>query len=579
MGLRENFLVNASYNQNGETPEKSSFPKYRWGLLLLGVALLSISCASFILAAPWIQSAGSVTVTPNQAYTGDLIEITLLGFPGDYLVPAGSITLGGVRIPIPGVFGNEGTRPKTNSEGDVTFTTSVPIDAPFGPQQLKVVHFAGDGERTATVTVLHAEVTFSLSAGSPNQKVMLRGAGFNPASRPGGKGILGVHQITGRGTSGITLNGALLDAPYVTYPVNLDSDGGLTTDVILPENYVNSPGVSLEVKVIDDLGRIGVGLWAVKDRTIAISPIESGRRSKLTVSGVGFIASGGAIRQCGAVDVAYAGVKLAQVLPDSSGSFQTTIKVPMTSAIPSTNIVAATVSGCPVAPGATASHKVPVRGLEVTPQGSPVGTQVAVSGESFVGFTSITAMTIGASKLSVLPSPRPLVSEDGSFSLNVVIPTIATGSQPISVTVGGVEYVYPFVVTSALPTPTPTPVPTPTPTLAPTPTVTPTPMPTTLPTFTPTPTPTPTPGPTPTPVPVPSYSLLPLGSNLVRVWTQVPTTGNWRYYDPDLAFGNLNTLGQMVQGQLYWIKVKAEQSVNLNERQRNLAAGWNLIHW
>ena len=99
MGLRENFLVNASYNQNGETPEKSSFPKYRWGLLLLGVALLSISCASFILAAPWIQSAGSVTVTPNQAYTGDLIEITLLGFPGDYPVPAGSITLGGANTP------------------------------------------------------------------------------------------------------------------------------------------------------------------------------------------------------------------------------------------------------------------------------------------------------------------------------------------------------------------------------------------------------------------------------------------------------------------------------------------------
>ena len=573
--------MNASDNRNGEAPEESSFPKYGWGLLLLGVALLSISCASFILAAPWNQNAGSVTVKPTQAYNGDLIEITLRGFPSDYTVPAGAITLGGVRVPIPGVFGNEGVRPKTNREGDVTFTAWVPLDAPFGLQQLKVVHFAGDGERTAPVTVLHADVTFSLSAASPNQRVMLRGVGFSAASRPGGKGILGVHQITGQGASGITLNGALLGAPHVTYPVNLDSDGGLSMSVNLPEHYVNSPGVSLEVKVIDDLGRTGLGLWAVKDRTIAISPVESGRRSRLTVSGAGFIASGGSIRRCGAVDVAYAGVKLAQVIPDSTGSFQTIVTVPITSAIPSTNTVAATVSGCPAAPAATATHKVPVPGVKVTPPGSLAGTQVAVSGESFLGFTSITAMTIGESKLSMLPSPPPVVSEDGSFSINVVIPTIATGLQPISVTVLGQQFVFPFVVTSALPTPTPTPTVTPTtvPTLAPTPTVTPTPLPTPIPTFTPTPSPTSTPSPTPTPVPAPSQALLALGSNLVRMWTQVPTTATWRYYDPAPAFGSFNTISRLVPDQLYWIKVKAKQSVNLNGRQRNLAAGWNLIHW
>ena len=421
-------LIDGSDGSQSGGSTKSSFLNLAWGLLLIGVALLSLSGASFIFAAPGEKLAGSVTIKPSQAYTGDQIEITIKGFPGDYFVPAGAISLGGVRVPIPGVFGNDGVRPKTNSEGDATFTTTVPVHAPFGPQLLKVVHFAGDGERTAAMTVLQAEVNFSLKSTSPNQMVTHRVAGFSPASRPGGGGILGVHQITGLGASGVMLNGDLLDTPYIAYPVNLDSDGWLTADLLLPERFMSSPGLSIEVKIIDDLGRVGVGFWSVKDRTVTITPKESGRKSKLTLAGEGLLASGRSIRKCWAVDIAYAGVKLFQVFPDSFGSFQSIVTVPMTSAIPSTNTVSATVSGCSTAPVATAIHKVPVRGLKVTPQGSPAGTQVTVTGESFVGFTSITAMTIGATKLSVLPTPRPVVSEDGSFSVNVVIPALSTGS-------------------------------------------------------------------------------------------------------------------------------------------------------
>jgi len=167
------------------------------------------------------------------------------------------------------------------------------------------------------------------------------------------------------------------------------------------------------------------------------------------------------------------------------------IKVPLTPVIPSSNAITATPTGCAGASGASYNHKVPARGIKVVPTGSPTGTQVWVVGASFVGYTAITALTIGVAKLSVLPSPQPNVEGDSAFTLNIVLPTLAIGVQTITVTVDGSEYSYPFVITQAIPTPTPTgtPAPAPTPTSAPTATPTPTPGPTPLPTYTPTPAP------------------------------------------------------------------------------------------
>ena len=409
-------------------------------IVLLSLALSSIACATYILAAPNPQSAGAVTVVPDRFYTGDAIEITLTGFTAAYLVPAGAVTLGGVRIPIPGVFDTPGVRPMTDNVGNVTFSSRVPLDVPYGEQSLVVTSFTGDGERTITVTVLGAELSFAPGASSPNQQVVLRGMGFSPVTNGTGKGPLGVHQVTGQDGSGITVNGTLLGAPYVTYPVNLDSDGGLTASVILPESYVSLPSGTLEIKVVDDAGRSGVGVWAIKQRTITLSPTESGRGGRVTVSGTGFLAAGRSISKCLIVDIAYAGTKLTKVRPDSSGSFQTSITVPAGVAIASSNTIMASIPGCSTAPAATATHKVPDRSIKVIPFSSQVGTLVQITGVSFIGFTLINKMTIGT--ISVLPSPPPFVAEDGSFSVTVVVPKLNSGSQTVKVTVADLGQLY-----------------------------------------------------------------------------------------------------------------------------------------
>ena len=327
--------------------------------------------------------------------------------------------------------------------------------------------------------------------------------------------------------------------------------------------------------VVDDAGRSGAVVWIIRDRRITLNPAESGRASEVTVAGTGFSATGGPASRCTTVQLSYAGIALSTLKPDSTGSFETTIKVPLTAGLSSSNQVTVSIPACPSAPVATATHKVPARKIKVVPQGSPVNTVITVTGVSFIGFTQITKLTVGS--ISVLPSPPPVVKEDGSFLISVFVPKLATGNQPVLLTAGGVEYSYPFVVLDALliPAPTPTPVPTATPIPVPTPT----PAPTAAPTPTPTTIPTAVPTPTPTPAPKVADLLASLTGNLLRVWTFEEAVGEWRYYDPAPAFTYLNTLTTLVQGRLYFINVREDQALRLNGRQRNLSAGWNLIHW
>ena len=91
--------------------------------------------------------------------------------------------------------------------------------------------------------------------------------------------------------------------------------------------------------------------------------------------------------------------------------------------------------------------------------------------------------------------------------------------------------------------------------------------------------PTAQPTPTPTPAPAVPDLLASLTGNLLRIWTFEEAEGEWRYYDPAPAFAYLDTLTTLVPGRVYFIIVREDQALRLNGRQRNLSAGWNLMHW
>ena len=68
------------------------------------------------------------------------------------------------------------------------------------------------------------KISASPSSAVPNQAVVLIGSGYSSKSVAGGTGDGGRHQITGTGTSIITMGGNTLRSLYITYPINPDDE-------------------------------------------------------------------------------------------------------------------------------------------------------------------------------------------------------------------------------------------------------------------------------------------------------------------------------------------------------------------
>ncbi len=88
----------------------------------------------------------------------------------------------------------------------------------------------------------------------------------------------------------------------------------------------------------------------------------------------------------------------------------------------------------------------------------------------------------------------------------------------------------------------------------------------------------------------PASGLAPLldTENLVRVFLFRNSTKDWLFYDPRPAFAAANTLVELFEREIYWIKVSRDQDATLNGKPRNLTCAnpgtpsencWNLVVW
>ena len=73
-----------------------------------------------------------ITVNPTEISYDDRIDIRVAGLPSEYTLHAGAVTLGGIRVPLPGYFGHPGERPTSDKLGNLTFTAPVPAGVPLG---------------------------------------------------------------------------------------------------------------------------------------------------------------------------------------------------------------------------------------------------------------------------------------------------------------------------------------------------------------------------------------------------------------------------------------------------------------
>jgi hypothetical protein len=83
-------------------------------------------------------------------------------------------------------------------------------------------------------------------------------------------------------------------------------------------------------------------------------------------------------------------------------------------------------------------------------------------------------------------------------------------------------------------------------------------------------------------------ALEPLGNRLERAFHFDNATKTWAFYDPRPGFADANTIDQLVEGQVYWIKVTQNTTAVLNGNQRVLTCinegtpqedCWNLVVW
>ncbi|HZA22532.1 MAG TPA: hypothetical protein VFA32_08005 [Dehalococcoidia bacterium] len=74
-------------------------------------------------------------------------------------------------------------------------------------------------------------------------------------------------------------------------------------------------------------------------------------------------------------------------------------------------------------------------------------------------------------------------------------------------------------------------------------------------------------------------ALRPLEDNLVRVFYFDNGTKQWSFYDPQPDLDYFNTLTEVVEGRVYWMAVREDQTVLIQGSLHSFIAGWNLIVW
>ena len=295
-------------------------------------------------------------------------------------------------------------------------------------------------EETASLTdqspaamLLAPALTVSPSTAVPNQSIALVGSGYTNANTAGGAGPNGVHQITGTGSSLVNVAGTNLSSTQVSYPINLDTGGNVVVSTVIPVNATTLAGGSHTAIITDDQGLTATATFTIPARTLTVTPDSSRRGTIVTATGANFPATTTGGVGGYPVSIDYGGTVVARVTPDGSGAFTTTFEIPLSTAIPSTNTVTATILG--ETSTSTDTHSVPTATVAIAPTSASSGTSVTVTGTNFPAFVPVTSVTIG--NLSAQSSSPASADSNGGFSIVVMVPSLPTGAQVVMAAAGG----------------------------------------------------------------------------------------------------------------------------------------------
>jgi len=365
---------------------------------------------------PSFSMLGSVTTSVAEAKRGEEITVKLRQFAAGDVT---SITFGGAGGTLPSAV----TVPST---GTLDLLITVPTTASLGTQRVNVV---AAETRNNSIDIVGAPMTLSPSTAVPLQTITVSGSGF-----------VGAATVSTILVGNFTVPSANIASGAT---VTADDSGNIVAQLKVPIDATDSTtrtAGTYKITVTDSTGRTGQADIVIPSRAVTLSPASSRRASTITVDGSGFPAAT-------SVTITYAGTTVGSATPDSAGAFSTTVTVPTTATIPSTNTVAVTSSGSG-SPAGTASHKVPGATLVVSESSTTSGQTITVTGEGYPGYATMTALSVGA--VSAIPTPAPSTDIDGKFTTTVLVPQLASGTQAVLATIGGISANSSVSVTTAV---------------------------------------------------------------------------------------------------------------------------------
>jgi hypothetical protein len=464
---------------------------------------------------------GLMTITPKEAAIGDRVTVTLKDWPNDE--PITSFDIGGVPIP----FGNVNI-----VNGEDTFTFEVPDGVTLGVQEVDI-DSASESDQV-DMTILGAGLDISPGFVVPNQTTTIQGRGFTDNKA----GII---------LASISIGGVNIEAENIDEgdDVTIDSSGNWVASVVIPINSVTTEPGTYDLKAFDSEGREGLSQITLEGRQIMADPTTSRAGTDINVSGTGYPAVNSVSPDDISITVEYAGAGFSRrtvtTTPDSSGSFNVTIGVPLGAGIPSTNTITVrydyndgntTVTN-------TLSHRVPGAEISIDPVSGTAGTLVTVTGSGFKGTRQVSDLKIG--NVDVRNVPVPSTDREGNFTTTFIVPQIETGAQSVKAEVGGdtsgttasASFTVLKEQTGA------------------------------------------TTGPSSAPQDTAAAfaSIIDNGDNLVRAFRFNNETQGWAFFDPRPAFASANDLTTVAGGDILWVRVNTAQDFN----GLSLFAGWNLI--
>ena len=428
-----------------------------------------------------IELEPSLSVSPKLGFPGDSINVQLHDFQDGDIVEriefARTIDICGIPTPGAGIIlvsGKKGGKTNTagiptcqsigaagsvGSNGSLSFSFELPNSVRPGSQDLRVHTTNGNANTTFTVGTggLHLSGTDVL----PNQRIWVSGSGLTKSSQSGpawiGNPKAAANSCPEDANGGLTSMGSIaLGGQTIPWSringgdgIEVTSGGSWSAAIDLPVNSSSTSAGTRHLKVEDCRGGSAAIDLTFAEREVTMTPAEGRVGTEVVITGKNYPAENREARKV-EVTVEYnAGSDTDDddIKPDAFGNFTVILEVPENANIPSSNTVSVKFTDDENAEVVdTFTHRVPQATVSFSATRGAEGKSLIITAEGFARYSRVDLVEFGDREIT--PSPNFTTDTNGNAEFSVRIPGSDPGIYIIRVEIDTVVATSPFTVVS-----------------------------------------------------------------------------------------------------------------------------------